>query len=293
VAFATRGDVRLHYEIHGERGPHLLLLNGLGDQLIRFRAEFLAALTSRGLHLVVMDNRDVGLSTHLDAAVPRLEDVLAARRAGRRPEVPYLLADMADDAVAVLDAIGVERAHVAGFSMGGMIAQELALRHGERVLSLTSVMSTTGDPDVGHSTPAAQTALLAPVPRERSAYVERMIANARVYGSPDHHDPAEIAERAGAAFDRAFHPEGTARQFMAIVASGSRTERLGALRVPTLVIHGSDDALIDPSGGRRTAEAVPGAQLEIVEGLGHDLPLAFMTRVTTFLADFALAQPRD
>ena len=198
---------------------------------------------------------------------------MAALQGGARVEAPYTLDHMADDTAGLLDALEVDAAHVVGASMGGMIAQTLAIRHPKRVRTLTSIMSTTGRPGLPGPTPAALGVLLAPPVAGREANVERGVATWRVIGSPGFRfDEPRIRERAGRAFDRGFHPEGVARQLAAILASGSRRERLAGVRAPTLVIHGEADPLVPVACGVDTADAVPGAELLLVEGMGHDLP---------------------
>jgi pimeloyl-ACP methyl ester carboxylesterase len=172
----------------------------------------------------------------------------------------------------VLDAVGVSRAHVMGFSMGGMIVQVLAIEHPDRLLSMTSVMSTTGDTDVGASSPEAQKLILSPPPSDRDGYIARHQESIRTWGSPAFYDEARLAANAGEAFDRCFDPAGQGRQMMAIIAGGSRTEKLRGVRTPTLVIHGRADNLVHWSGGQRTAEVIPGARFELIEGMGHDYP---------------------
>ncbi|MGH9020712.1 MAG: alpha/beta fold hydrolase [Acidimicrobiales bacterium] len=290
MPYATNGGVRLCFESFGDpANTPLLLINGLGSQLINHDEEFIALLVDRGLFVTRADNRDAGLSTHFDGESSRVGEILADRREGRVPTPLYSLSDMADDSAAVLDALGVTRAHVAGWSLGGMIAQQLAIDHPERVATLTSIMSTTGDADVGQATPEANAVLMTPIPPGRDAYVERSVANNAVYGSPGLHDPARLAERARAAYDRAFDPAGVSRQFAAVVGSPSRTDQLRSLSVPTLIIHGDRDALISVSGGVRTAEAVPGARLEVIEGMGHDLVPQFFARVAGLIADHVIA----
>ncbi len=267
----TANGVTLEYETAGDPGnPPLLLVMGLGGQLIAWDPELVGALAGQGFHVIVFDNRDVGLSTWFDdAGVPDLRAALAT--GGVQP--PYPLADMADDAAGLLEALGLAPAHVLGISMGGMIAQGLAIRHPKMVVSLVSIMSTTGDHSVGAPHPDAMAALLVPPPPDRDAAVAAALAGWRVIGSkgyPFHED--RVAARAAAAFDRANHPAGTARQLAAILASPDRTPGLRNLTCPTLVIHGEGDPLVDLSGGRATAEAVPGAELWTVPGMGHDLP---------------------
>jgi pimeloyl-ACP methyl ester carboxylesterase len=243
---------------------------GLGAQLTMWPDRFCELLAQRGFHVIRYDNRDVGLSTKFDdAPVP---DVLAAM-SGDSSSAAYTLNDMADDAAGLLDALGVRAAHVAGASMGGMIAQEIAIRHPERVLSLCSIMSTTGDRTVGQPAPEVMSALLRPPPATREEAAERRVEGHRAWGSRGFPvDEEELRRDARAAYDRCWSPMGTARQLVAILASGDRTEALGGVRVPTLVIHGTDDRLVGPDGGEATAKAVAGADLLLVEGMGHDLP---------------------
>lgn len=258
---AHNGSVELYYETFGDPAdPTLLMVNGLGSQCINYPEPWCRRFVEHGLHVVRFDNRDVGLSTWLDDA-PVGPDGNA-----------YVLSDMADDAFAVLDAVGAERAHVMGLSLGGMIVQTMAIQRPERLLTMTSVMSRTGEEGYGDSAPEAFTHLTTPPPEDREGFVQHSIAGLRIWGSPEHADEARWRETAERAYDRAFHPAGTRRQFLAVGASEPRAEALRQVRVPTLVIHGDRDTLIDPSGGRRTAELIPGARFEIIEGMGHDYP---------------------
>jgi len=269
MAWARNGDVALWYETFGDpSAAPLLLVNGLGSQSINYRDEWCRRFAAAGLFVIRFDNRGLGLSG---------------------PEQPdpagYTLHDMADDAVAVLDALGIDRAHVLGLSLGGMVVQTLTIDHPDRVASLTSVMSTTGDPDVGRSSDAALAHLLSGPATNRADYIESHLAGLRLWGSPGLVDEPRQADFAGQAYDRAFRPEGVAAQVQAIVAGTSRTEALGRVTVPTLVIHGSADTLIDPSGGRRTADAVPGARYVEIEGMGHDYPEPLWDRWVQLVAD--------
>jgi pimeloyl-ACP methyl ester carboxylesterase len=273
------GGISLCYERFGdESNPPMLLIMGLGTQMIGWPDEFCAGLADRGYFVVRFDNRDIGLSTHLDSAgAPDILTVLG----GDASSVPYGLADLADDTVGLLDALGLDSVHLIGASMGGMIAQLVALRHPARVRSLTSIMSTTGDPSVGGPSEAALALLLAPAARDRDAAVQRVIDTYRVIGSPGFEfDESALRERAGLSFDRAYDPAGVARQLAAVLTTPDRTRALKGISVPTLVIHGSDDALVDVSGGRATAAAVPGAELLVVDGMGHDLPRAMWPEIT-------------
>jgi pimeloyl-ACP methyl ester carboxylesterase len=194
---------------------------------------------------------------------------------------------MAGDALAVLDDAGVRRAHMMGVSMGGMIVQRLSIDHPDRLLSMTSVMSTTGDPDVGQPTPEAMAALTTPAPADREGAIAQYIANNRVYGSPAQFDEARLRANAAAAYDRAHYPEGVRRQFLAVGTDGSRTAALRSVTVPALVLHGDCDRLIDISGGRRTAEAIPGARFVALEGMGHDYPPFYWGRIVSEVATHA------
>ena len=265
------GGIEIAYESFGDPAdPPVVLVMGLATQMLGWPDGFCVALAERGHFVVRFDNRDVGLSTHLHGAPP--PDVVAAF-AGDTSSASYTLSDMARDTVGLLDALGLDGAHLVGASMGGMIVQTVAIEHPERVRSLTSIMSTTGDPSVGQATPEALGVLLAPPARTREEAVERTVATYRVIGSPGFEfDEAALRERAGRSYDRAFDPIGAGRQLLAVRASGSRRERLGDTRVPTLVIHGAQDPLVQVSGGRDTAAAIAGAELVVIDGMGHDLP---------------------
>jgi pimeloyl-ACP methyl ester carboxylesterase len=270
---AQANGIEIEYETFGDAGdPALLLVMGFGTQLTAWDEGFCTALADRGRFVIRYDNRDVGLSTHLDGQLVDVGAVIGSLMGGEAPEVPYLLSDMAADGIGLLDALGIDKAHVLGASMGGMIAQAMAIEHPARVLTLTSVMSTTGEQEYGQSSPEAMAALLTPPPTEREDYVHQAITTWKVWASPRYWDEDYIRARAGAGYDRCFYPEGATRQLGAIIASGSRAEGLRALRTPTLVIHGRADTLIMPSGGERTAELVPGANLLLLHDMGHDLP---------------------
>jgi pimeloyl-ACP methyl ester carboxylesterase len=273
-AIAANG-LQLEYERFGDpKAAPLLLVMGLGAQMIFWDDEFCEGLAARDRHVIRFDNRDCGLSTKLDhLGVPDMGELIGALATGKPPNASYLLGDMADDTAALLDALEIPAAHVVGASMGGMIAQSLALNYPTKVRTLTSIMSTTGRPGLPGPTPAAQAALFAPPPATRAENVERGVATWRVIGSPGFpFDEAGIRDRAGRAFDRDFSPQGTARQIAAILASGSRADALASLRVPTLVIHGEADPLVPVEAGRDTAKCIPRAELLLVPGMGHDLP---------------------
>ena len=265
--------------------PLLLLIMGIGAQSIAWPDAFCHALVDHGLQIVRFDNRDIGLSTHMsDAPPPDLPAVLT----GNMSSVSYTLSDMAADAVGLLDALGFARAHVVGASLGGAIGQTAAIEHPDRVRSLTSMMSTTGDPSVGQPSPEVLSEVFGgPRPVTREDVVQQMIRAFRAVGSPDYPtDENEVAARAGRAYDRAYDPVGVARQAIASIASGDRTERLRHLRVPALVIHGLADRMCDVSGGRATADAIPGAELVLIEGMGHNLPPGLQPQLVSRIAEF-------
>lgn len=279
--------IRLEYDSFGrENGRPLLLVMGLGAQMIHWDEEFCEQLADRGHWVVRFDNRDAGLSTKFDhVPPPDMGALVAALAAGERPEVPYTLDDMADDAVGLLNHLEVDRAHVCGASMGGMIVQTMAIRHPQRLRSMTSIMSTTGNPEVPPSTPEAMAALTSPVPEDLEGYVQRTLAVARAIGSPGFpFDEARLRERARRTFERALHPAGTARQMAAIVAHGNRRPHLERVSTPTLVIHGADDPLVHVEGGHDTHRAIPGAELLLIEGMGHDLPVGTWERIVDALS---------
>ena len=270
----TRPDtIEIEYETFGNPDdPALLLVSGFAIQLTSWETEFCELLAANGRYVIRFDNRDCGMTTKLDGAKASPEAVLAAMLSGTEmPEVPYTLSDMGNDGVGLLDALGIERAHVAGASMGGMIAQTMAIEHPDRIMTLTSIMSSPGDPRVGKPSPEALEVLLATPPTEREAFQE---ASARciVWASQRYGDADVLWQRAGEAFDRSFYPEGLPRQLAAIYATGDRSDRLAGLALPALVIHGRDDTLIGVDGGTATAEAIPGAHLLLLADMGHDLP---------------------
>jgi pimeloyl-ACP methyl ester carboxylesterase len=274
MSTARNGDVEIYYERFGDPAdPTLVLVNGLGSQSINYAVEWCERFVAEGYQVVRLDNRDTGLSSKLD-------------------RVDYTVVDMAEDVLAVLDAIGVDRAHVMGVSMGGMIVQRLAIDHPDRLLTVTSVMSRTGEPGFGDSSPEALAMLMAPPATSRDAYIDQHVAALGVYGSkPEWLDDDLTRARAAAAYDRCFCPAGVGRQIAAVIQSPSRDEELRGVSLPVLVMHGSRDTLIDPSGGRHTAEVIPGARYVEIEGMGHDYPPAvwetWVQAWSTFAGDVA------
>ena len=263
----------------------VLLIMGVAAQSIHWPDAFCHALVEGGLQVIRFDNRDSGLSTHLTDAPP---PDLPAARAGDLSSASYTLSDMAADTVGLMDVLGFGKAHVVGASMGGAIAQTMAIEHPGRVRSLTSMMSTTGNTSVGQPSPDALREVFGgPPATTRDQVIQQMLRAFRAVGSPGYPtDEKELAARAGRAYDRSYDPIGVARQAVATVASGDRTERLRHLDVPTLVIHGLADRMCDVSGGRATAEAIPGAELVLIEGMGHNLPPGLRSQVAERIVGF-------
>jgi pimeloyl-ACP methyl ester carboxylesterase len=291
--FADVGSgITLCYETFGDpAAPPALLIMGLGMQMLAWDERFCTELAGRGYFVIRYDNRDVGRSTRFDDIAPPTVRELATRRIARPP---YRLSDMALDAAGLLSVLELDDAHVIGASMGGMIAQTLAARHPARVRSLTSIMSNTGARWTGQPALRAYPVLLGRPPREREAYVEHALKMWALIGSPGFdREVDELRVQLGAAFDRAYNPQGTARQLAAIVATGDRRRELRAVRAPTLVVHGEADRLVAPSGGRATAKAIPGARLMTVPGMGHDLPRGVWPTVLDAIDRHARAADAD
>jgi pimeloyl-ACP methyl ester carboxylesterase len=270
---APANGIELCYQEMGDPdGEPLLLVMGLATQMIAWDEEFCGMLAECGFRVVRFDNRDIGRSTKLrSAGLPGKLDLFV----GRRGTAPYLLGDMAADTFGLMDHLGIESAHLVGASMGGMIVQTAAIEKPERVRSLTSIMSTTGSRRVGHPSYKTFGLLLGNPPREREAAIERVVKTFKVIGSPGYpFEEQRVRELARRSFDRGHSEAGIARQLHAITASGDRTAALRKLDLPTLVIHGKNDLLVNPSGGRATAKAIPGARLKMIDGMGHDLPRA-------------------
>lgn len=280
-------DVVIEYDHFGDPSSEpLLLIMGLGTQMIGWDPEFCEMLVEKGFYVIRFDNRDVGLSTKFDdAGIPNIMKMIQKRLRGKKVESPYSLEDMADDAMGVLDTLGIEKAHICGASMGGMIAQVITLRYPERVLSLTSIMSTTGNPELPQAKPKAMKVLSTPPPTNKEDYIEYSLKNWKVLqGSGFPPDEERIRKRAADAFDRCFYPQGTARQLAAIFANGNRKQKLKEVEVPTLIIHGTDDPLVPFEGGKDTAEAIPGAELILIEGMGHYLPPGAWERIVNAIS---------
>jgi pimeloyl-ACP methyl ester carboxylesterase len=278
VPSTTANGITIEYDTIGDAAdPALLLVMGLGAQLTAWPDGFCKELAGRGFHVIRYDNRDTGLSSKItDGSAPDLGAALA----GDTSSASYTLEDMSADGMGLLDALGVTDAHVVGASMGGMIAQTMAIRFPERVRTLCSIMSMTGDPAAEPPTDEAMAVLLRTPATTREAAIEASVEASKVIGSPAYPtDDAELRARAAAAYDRCFNPIGIARQLVAIQASGDRTAALATLDVPTVVIHGDGDPLVRPTGGEATAKAIPGAELVMIPGMGHDLPDALWSTI--------------
>jgi pimeloyl-ACP methyl ester carboxylesterase len=285
-SFCRVGEIELCYETFGDPGdPAVLLIMGLATQMLGWHEDFCTQLASRGFHVIRFDNRDIGRSTKLrDRPTPTTGQLI--RRDKRA--AAYSLADMAADGIDLLDHLGIERAHVVGASMGGMIAQETAINHPDRVLSLCSIMSNTGSMLSGQPALALYTTLLRPSPRERSAAIEHAVRVFTEIGSPGfERDELELREVIERSYDRGHDPSGPSRQLAAIIAGGNRTDRLRRLLVPTVVIHGKEDRLVKPSGGRAVARAIRGARLVEIPGMGHDLPRGAWPRIVDAIVENA------
>lgn len=289
-ALAKANGIEICYDTFGDRASApLLLIMGLAGQMIAWEEEFCAELAGRGYFVIRYDNRDIGLSTQFPQhGVPDLMSLIGQALMGKAVSAAYTLSDMAADAIGLLDALGIDRAHVVGVSMGGGIGQELAIRHPDRLRTLTSIMSSTGDPALPQATPEAMGIMLAPPPKDKQGYFDsyqRTWAVLRGPGFPL--DEAKDLERAERNWQRGLNPAGVARQLAAIIASGNRTQALKAVNVPTLVIHGDADPLVRLEGGRATAAAIPGARFEVVQGMGHALPISMWPQLIEAIAGHA------
>jgi pimeloyl-ACP methyl ester carboxylesterase len=275
---AKVGSVEIAYDTFGDpKSPPMLLIMGLGAQMIRWDEAFCNALAAQGHWVIRFDNRDVGLSTKFDnAGVP---DVMSLIQ-GKKVDVPYKLKDMAADAVGLLDTLGVKKADVVGVSMGGMIAQSMAIHYPERVKTLTSIMSSTGNPKLPQAKPEAMTVLLAPAATNRNDYITNELKAAKVLHGPNFPLNEEyVRSYAERSYDRCFDPQGLPRQLGAILASESRNEALAKMKIPTLVIHGTADPLVPVEGGKDTANSIPGAKLLVIEGMGHSFPIEVVPQI--------------
>ncbi|MBL9011057.1 MAG: alpha/beta hydrolase [Alphaproteobacteria bacterium] len=288
MAQIRANGIQIEYDTAGPHdGPPLLLVMGFGSQMTSWPVSFRDTLAASGFRVIRFDNRDVGLSQRF-AGTPAARDVARAVAEGATPDVPYVLNDMAADAAGLLEALGIESAHIAGASMGGMIAQLVALNHPAKARSLISIFSTTGDPSLPRSTPEAQAALVSqPASTARADVVAHALKNRRVYASTRWaFDEEAVAALTAASYDRAFYPEGATRQYAAILASPPRTEALKRLALPALVMHGTADTLIPWQAGAHTAASIPGSEFVLLDGWGHDFPLPAIPVLTDYIAAF-------
>jgi pimeloyl-ACP methyl ester carboxylesterase len=290
---AIANGIEIHYEEQGDKtAPPMLLIMGFGAQLTLWPDELVEALASRGFRVIRYDNRDIGLSHKFDGVkAPGLVKMTLLSKLGLKPKVPYTLADMADDGAGLLDTLGIEKAHIVGASMGGMIAQHFVSRHADKCLSLTTIFSTTGNPKLPPTKPEAMKALVTrPDSTDEKVLVEHGMMVARTIGSPGYPTEDErLRERTTASVRRSFYPEGPTRHLSAIVADGDRRGMLKDVTVPTLVLHGEDDPLVPCEGGRDTAASIPGAKLKTIPGWGHDLPLELVEELADAIAGHAKA----
>ena len=282
----TANGIQIEYDTFGDStSPVLLLIMGLGTQMIAWDEEFCKQLTHKGLYVIRFDNRDIGLSTKLEElGIPDIMAAVTARMEGKDIEFSYTLDDMADDALGLLDALGIEKAHICGASMGAAITQTIGYRHPSRVLSLIPIMGTTGNPDLPMAKPEAMEVIMTPAPEEREANIEHRVKNSKVLWGTIPFDEETVRKSAARAFDRSFYPQGMARQLVATMAHGNRKPHLSSVTAPTLVIHGAEDPLVPVEGGKDTAEAIPGAEILIIDGMGHSLPKAVWPQIVEAIA---------
>lgn len=287
---AKANGILIEYETFGEEtNPPLVLIQGLGSQMIYWPEDFCRDLATSGRYVVRFDNRDVGLSSKMElAGIPDIDHLQSLMQAGQPVEIPYHLEDMAADTVGLMDALEIERAHVCGISMGGMIAQTMAVEFPRRMLSLISLESTTGNPELPPPRPGVGEALLEPAPAERGGYIAYTVNLNRLFaGESAHYDPRVMEAMAGLAFDRCYYPEGLVRHYAAIRVSGNRRKAMARIGVPTLVIHGDADTLLTMEHGVDTAEAIPNAHLSITVGLGHGTAYpSLWNEIVTVMADY-------
>ena len=281
------------YETYGDKNnPTVLFVMGLGGQMIAWPEMYMTGLVDAGFHVVRYDNRDVGLSQKFDdAGMPDFEGLVKDLFADVTPSVPYKLADMSADGIGLLDALGIDKAHIVGASMGGMIVQQMAIDNPQRLLSMTSIMSTTGDPSVPQATQEAMDVLTQPAPKsdDIDVQVDHALKNRKVIGGEGFRDDADVRALTAAIIKRQFYPVGAARQRAGIMASGPRTQALKSVTTPTLVIHGDKNPLVPVEGGIHTAETIPGAKLEILEGMGHAQFPLYQPRVLGLITDHVKA----
>lgn len=282
---ANVNNIEIEYETIGDASlKPLLLIAGLGSQLLAWSDEMCEIFADNGFFVIRFDNRDVGLSTKFeDAGIPNMMEISAAYNRGKIPNIPYTLEDMADDAVGILDSLNIDKAHICGASMGGMIAQIIAYRHPYRVSSLTVIMSTTGNPELPPSKPEILMQFFAPVPSEREAYINEMVKrDSLIYGNFTYNEDQGREYRTNE-YDRSYYPEGIARQMAAMAVPGNIKPKISAIRAPTVVIHGTEDPFNLIEAGKEIASEIPGAELLIIDGMAHSFPSEVIPRIVKAL----------
>jgi pimeloyl-ACP methyl ester carboxylesterase len=284
---ANVNDIEIEYETIGDpMSKPLLLIAGLGSQLLAWSDDICENLVKHGFFVIIFDNRDVGLSTKFeDAGMPDFMEINAAYARGDAPEVPYTLEDMVDDAIGVLDALNIDKAHICGASMGGMIAQVLSYRHPSRVLSLTVIMSTTGNPNLPQANPEIMGQFFAPVPSERESYIEEMVKRDSLLNGTFTYDEDQGRDYRTKEYDRNYYPEGIARQLAAMAVPGNIQPKISAIQAPTLVIHGREDPFNPVEAGKEIATAISGAELLILDGMGHSFHREIMPQIINALVE--------
>ncbi len=282
---ANVNNITIEYETIGDPiSKPLLLIAGLGSQLLAWSDEICENLAENGFFVIRFDNRDIGLSTKFeDAGIPDMMEISAAYTRGEKPKLPYTLEDMTDDAIGVLDALNIEKAHICGASMGGMIAQIIAYRHPSRVLSLAVIMSTTGNPELPPSKPEILMQFFAPVPSERKAYIDEMVKRDSLINGAFPYDENQSRDYRSNEYDRSYYPNGIARQLAAMAIPGNIKPYITSIAIPTIVIHGSEDPFNLIEAGKDIATSIPGAELLILDGMGHSLPREVLPRIINAL----------
>ena len=291
VKFARANGIDIAYQTFGDKDASpLILIMGLGSQMVLWDGEFCRKLAAGGYRVIRFDNRDIGLSTKLDwMQVPDTTAVAAALQRGEVPALPYTLEDMAADTAALLTALGYDKAHIVGESMGGMIGQIMAINLPERLLSLTSIMSSTGDPFLPPPSPEVLEILYTPSPTDHNGFVESFVRTFKVLSGAAMPLSEALARKwAEQSYKRGLNPAGVARQFAAIMAAGDRTEKLKSISIPTLVIHGDVDPLLPVECGLATATAIPGSRLKIIQEMGHALPEAVWPQIVAEITRHAV-----
>ncbi|MFX1573363.1 MAG: alpha/beta fold hydrolase [Promethearchaeota archaeon] len=282
---AKVNDIEIEYETIGDpNSKPLLLIAGLGGQLLAWSDEICENLAENGFFVIRFDNRDVGLSTKFEeAGIPDMMEVAAAYNRGEVPKLPYTLEDMADDAIGVLNILNIKKSHICGASMGGIIAQILAYKHPSRVLSLTVIISTTGNPALPRAKPEIMAQFFAPVPSEREAYIKEMVKRDNLIYGNFKYDEVQGREYRTKEYDRSYYPEGIARQMAATAVPGNIQPYISAIRAPTLVIHGKEDPFNSIEAGKEIASTIPGAELLLLDGMGHSFPRELIPRIVNAL----------